>query len=268
MRSHDRRRNAGQNHEGRSAEVYRRGPMALRGRFIPKRTSDEALLAHSEDVDWLHEDPWRVLRIQSEFVEGFGALAEVGPAISVFGSARIAPGDPAYAQGEEIGRRLVRAGYAVITGGGPGIMEAANRGAKEGGGLSAACNIALPMEQGPNPYQDISLNFRYFFVRKLMLVKYAHAFIIFPGGYGTLDELFEVLTLVQTGKVTEFPVVLYGSEYWDGLLQWLNGTMVPAGCLRSDELRLFKVVDTPEEAAAAVIEPLVEAGVVNRPAAG
>lgn len=248
MRSHDRRRNAGQNHEGRSAEVYRRGPMALRGRFIPKRTSDEALLAHSEDVDWLHEDPWRVLRIQSEFVEGFGALAEVGPAISVFGSARIAPGDPAYAQGEEIGRRLVRAGYAVITGGGPGIMEAANKGAHEAGGVSVGLGIELPFEQGLNDWVDLGVNFRYFFARKTMFVKYSLGFIVLPGGFGTLDELFEALTLVQTGKVRSFPIVLVGRSYWTPLLDWLRDTMLASGAISEPDLELCQLADTPKEA--------------------
>ncbi|HLS48896.1 MAG TPA: TIGR00730 family Rossman fold protein [Actinomycetaceae bacterium] len=222
--------------------------MALRGRFIPQRTSDEVLLEHTEDAHWLHEDPWRVLRIQSEFVEGFGALAEVGPAISVFGSARIAPEEPAYVQGEEIGRRLVRAGYAVITGGGPGIMEAANKGAHEAGGVSVGLGIELPFEQGLNEWVDLGVNFRYFFARKTMFVKYSLGFIVLPGGFGTLDELFEALTLVQTGKVRAFPIVLVGRSYWTPLLDWLRDTMLAAGAISEADLELCQLADTPKEA--------------------
>lgn len=213
-------------------------------------SSDRELLAPpSEASAFKRSDTWRVLRIQGEIVHGFESLADLGPAVTLFGSARLPQDHPHCVGARHTAKLLAEAGLSVITGGGPGVMEAANRGAKEGGGLSVACNISLPMEQGPNPYQDISLNFRYFFVRKLMLVKYAHAFVIFPGGYGTLDELFEVLTLVQTGKVVEFPVVLYGRTYWEGLVDWLHEQVLAAGCIRGDELRLFKVVDAPEEAA-------------------
>src|SRR5690606_39177388 len=175
--------------------------------------------------------PWRVMRIQSEFVEGFGALAELGAAVSVFGSARTKPDHPDYALGEELGAALVDAGYAVITGGGPGIMEAANKGASEAGGVSVGLGIELPFEQGMNQWVDLGVNFRYFFARKTMFVKYALGFIVLPGGFGTMDELWEALTLVQTGKVRSFPIVLVGTGYWGGLLDWVRSTMVPAGVI-------------------------------------
>ena len=181
--------------------------------------------------DFLETDPWRALRILSEFVEGFDALAEVGPAITVFGSARTRPDDPVYELARTIGRRLAEAGYAVITGGGPGTMEAANRGCREGGGLSVGCNIELPHEQGMNAYVDLGVEFRYFFARKTMFVKYADGFVILPGGFGTLDELFEALTLIQTGKIRHFPVVLVGRAYWAGLLDWIRDTLVTRGAV-------------------------------------
>src|SRR5919199_4158964 len=187
----------------------------------PRRTEDERLLER-QDSAFVHTDPWRALRILSEFVEGFEHLATVGRAISVFGSARTPEGHPEYAAARETGRLLAEAGFAVITGGGPGIMEAANRGARDAGGVSIGCNIELPHEQHANPYLDVEVEFRYFFVRKTMFVKYAEGFVIFPGGFGTLDELFEALTLIQTGKLRNFPVVLFGKRYWRGMLRWLR----------------------------------------------
>ena len=198
-------------------------------------------------TDWVHTDPWRVLRIQSEFVEGFGLLAELPRAVSVFGSARTPQDSPHYASGVAIGAALAEAGYAVITGGGPGAMEAANRGASEAGGLSVGLGIELPFEQELNEWVDVGIAFRYFFVRKTMFVKYAQAFVILPGGFGTLDELFEALTLVQTRKVTRFPVVLFGSEYWSGLVDWLRTTMVPAATIKDSDLDLFTVTDDVDE---------------------
>jgi len=234
--------------DGRESDVYRKGPVTLRGDQIPEETSDERLLAKDGDADWVHSDPWRVMRIQSEFVEGFGALAELGPAISVFGSARSKVGSREYELGEEVGRRLVEAGYAVITGGGPGVMEAANKGACEAGGVSVGLGIELPFEQGMNEWVDLGVNFRYFFARKTMFVKYALGFIVLPGGFGTMDELWEALTLVQTGKVRSFPIVLVGSDYWGGLLDWTRRTMVEAGTISAADLDLIQLVDTAEEA--------------------
>src|SRR6202451_1993933 len=202
--------------------VRRQGPVTLRGSQIPATTTDQRLLDRRGPADWVHTDPWRVLRIQAEFVEGFGLLAELGPAVSVFGSARARPGDREYEQAEGIGTGLAEAGYAVITGGGPGVMEAANKGATSAGGVSVGLGIELPMEQGLNEYVEIGLEFRYFFVRKTVFVKYSQAFVVLPGGFGTLDELFEAVTLVQTGKITRFPIVLVGSAYWSGLQTWIN----------------------------------------------
>jgi uncharacterized protein (TIGR00730 family) len=210
-------------------------------------TEDEKLLERRARPAFLETDPWRTLRILSEFVEGFDALAQVGPAITVFGSARTAPGDPTYELARAIGRRLAEAGFAVITGGGPGVMEAANRGCQEGGGLSVGCNIELPHEQGTNAYVDLGVEFRYFFARKVMFVKYADGFVILPGGLGTLDELFESLTLIQTGKVRLFPVVLVGRSYWTGLLDWMRDTMLQAGTIGELDLGLFHVTDDPDE---------------------
>jgi hypothetical protein len=227
---------------------YYRGPVVLRGKNVPSTTTSGRLLQDQEAVDWLHGDPWRVLRIQSEFVEGFGALAELGPAISVFGSARSKPGDADYAAAEEIGSKLVRAGVAVITGGGPGVMEAANKGAAEAGGLSVGLGIELPVEQGINEYANLGLNFRYFFVRKTMFVKYAQGFIVLPGGFGTFDELFESLTLVQTRTITRFPIVLFGHAYWDGLVDWLRHVVVAEGKISEADLDLITVTDDVDEA--------------------
>jgi uncharacterized protein (TIGR00730 family) len=212
------------------------------------RTEDEALFERSARPEFLDSDPWRSLRILSEFVEGFDALAEVGPAVTVFGSARIDEANRYYGQARELGRLLAEAGYAVITGGGPGIMEAANRGCREGGGLSIGCNIELPMEQGLNAYVDMGVEFRYFFVRKVMFVKYADAFVIFPGGYGTLDELFEALTLIQTDKVQDFPVILMGTDYWAGLIDWIRGSVLKEAAIDPDDVDLLRVTDDPGEA--------------------
>jgi len=241
---------------------YRKGPVLLRGDQVPTTTSDQRLLRPDGDTDWLHADPWRVMRIQSEFVEGFGALAEVGPAVSVFGSARTKPDDPFYGLAEEVAAELVKAGYAVITGGGPGIMEAGNKGATEAGGLSVGLGIELPFEQGMNPYVDLGVNFRYFFARKTMFVKYAQGFVILPGGFGTLDETFEALTLVQTHKVTGFPIVLVGSAFWGGMVDWLRGTVADAGMISPKDLDLIKVVDD----AGSAVQHIVERGAELRAA--
>jgi len=215
-----------------------------------QRTEDEKLLAPDRGRPaFLETDTWRALRILSEFVEGFEALAGVGRAVAVFGSARIPEGSPGYELARRVGQELARRGFAVITGGGPGAMEAANRGAHEAGGLSIGCNIELPHEQHANPYVDLSVEFHYFFARKTMFVKYADAFVIMPGGFGTLDELFEALTLIQTGKIRNFPVVLMGHAYWDGLLAWMRDVQLPAGLIAPADLDLLEVIDDPEEAA-------------------
>jgi len=239
------------------------GPVMFRGDQVPATTADQRLLdssPQSRDADWLHADPWRVLRIQSEFVEGFGALAELGPAVSVFGSARTRPDDPAYGLGVRLGRALVQAGYAVITGGGPGAMEAANRGAFETGGVSVGLGIELPFESGLNRYVDLGVNFRYFFTRKTMFVKYAQGFIVLPGGFGTLDELFEALTLVQTQKVTSFPIVLIGCAYWGGLLAWMRDVAVVHGTISPSDLELLHVTDDIDEAVRIVVRGAAAAG--------
>ncbi|RII15830.1 LOG family protein YvdD [Streptomyces sp. YIM 130001] len=224
------------------------GPVVRRRSQIQPGTTDQRLLDTEGDSEWVHTDPWRVMRIQSEFVEGFGALAELPPAISVFGSARTPEGTPEYEAGVEIGKALVEAGFAVITGGGPGAMAAANRGAREAKGTSVGLGIELPFEQGLNEHVDIGVNFRYFFVRKTMFVKYAQGFVVLPGGLGTLDELFEALTLVQTRKVTRFPIVLFGSAYWGGLVDWLRDTVIAQGKAASRDLHLFHVTDDVTEA--------------------
>jgi uncharacterized protein (TIGR00730 family) len=212
------------------------------------RTEDEALLRRPTRPEFLDSDPWRTLRILSEFVEGFDALAAVGPAVSVFGSARTKESHRYYKMARELGAMLAREGYAVITGGGPGIMAAANRGAQEGGGVSVGCNIELPMEQGLNPYVDLGIEFRYFFARKVMFVKYADAFVIFPGGYGTLDELFEALTLIQTKKVKDFPVILMGTEYWTGMIDWIRATLLKEAAITAADVDLLRMTDDPAEA--------------------
>ncbi|PID53413.1 MAG: TIGR00730 family Rossman fold protein [Micrococcales bacterium] len=212
------------------------------------------MLQEQESPEWLHRDPWRVLRIQAEFVEGFGALAEVGPAISVFGSARTAPNEPAYADAVRIGELLVQAGYAVLTGGGPGIMEAANKGAHQAGGLSVGLGIELPHEQVMNDHVDLGINFRYFFARKTMFLKYSRGFIVMPGGFGTLDELFEALTLTQTRKVTSFPLVLVGREYWGGLLDWITEQLVGRGTISGSDIDLIHLTDSPVDAVRYVVD--------------
>jgi len=209
--------------------------------------ADEYAFERALHFDFTITDPWRVLRIMSEFVYGFDALAHVPPCVTIFGSARTSPDDPSYAAAVETARSLAKAGFGIITGGGPGIMEAANKGAQEGGNLSIGCNIELPFEQAPNPYLDISLDFRYFFVRKTMFVKYSNAFIIFPGGFGTMDELFEALTLIQTKKVSNFPVILYGSKYWEGLLNWIRVTMLEEEKVSGDDVALLRISDDPQE---------------------
>jgi len=225
-------------------------PSTRRGRVTTTRatdTTEDSALLQRRDASFIDADPWRVLRILSEFVEGFDALAAIPPAISVFGSARIGRENPLYEQARQVGEELARAGLAVITGGGPGVMEAANRGCRDGGGLSIGCNIELPFEQDMNDYVDLGIDFRYFFVRKTMFVKYAEGFVVFPGGYGTLDELFEALTLIQTGKVSHFPVALFGSKYWAGLLRWLEDPVLSEGNIAPKDVELFKVCDDAEE---------------------
>ncbi|MFF8402375.1 MULTISPECIES: TIGR00730 family Rossman fold protein [unclassified Streptomyces] len=233
-------------------DEQRLGPVLRRRGQVTASTTDQRLLDAGGPSDWVHTDPWRVLRIQSEFIEGFGTLAELPPAISVFGSARTPVDSAEYDAGVRLGRGLAEAGWAVITGGGPGAMEAANRGACEAGGTSVGLGIELPFEQGLNSYVDIGLNFRYFFVRKMMFVKYAQGFVVLPGGLGTLDELFEALTLVQTQKVTRFPIVLFGSEYWGGLVSWLRDTVIAQGKAAEKDLLLFHVTDDVQEAVALV----------------
>jgi len=227
----------------------RQGPATLRGRHIPKTTTDQRLLDRRGPADWVHTDPWRVMRITAEFVEGFGLLAELGPAVSVFGSARVRPGSADYERAEQIGAELARAGYAVITGGGPGVMEAANKGAMSANGVSVGLGIELPLEMGLNDYVDIGIEFRYFFVRKTIFVKYSQAFVFLPGGFGTLDELFEALTLVQTGKITKFPIVLVGSKYWAGLLSWITDSLLAEEKISAADPELLHVADDPVEVA-------------------
>ncbi len=229
-----------------------KGPVLQRRGQVDGVTTDQRLLDSRGPTDWVHTDPWRVQRITAEFVEGFGALAELGPAVAVFGSARTSEHDPAYAQGEQVGRALAEAGFAVITGGGPGVMEAANKGASQAGGTSVGLGIELPFETGLNDWVDLGIDFRYFFARKTMFVKYSQGFVVLPGGLGTLDELFEALTLVQTGKVTAFPVVLLGTSYWSGLLDWLSSTVVTGGKMSRADLDQLVVTDDVDEAVALV----------------
>ncbi|MEU5548736.1 MULTISPECIES: TIGR00730 family Rossman fold protein [unclassified Micromonospora] len=232
-----------------------RGAVTLRRQAITTSTADQGLLDSRTRADWKTKDAWRALRILSEFVEGFDTLADLPPAVSVFGSARSKPDSPECQLAEALGAALARAGYAVITGGGPGVMEAANRGASEAGGHSVGLGIELPFEQGINEWVDLAIDFRYFFARKTMFVKYAQAFVVLPGGFGTMDELFEALTLVQTGKVTRFPVVLMGAEYWQGLLDWLRDTMAAEGKIGPVDLELICVTDD----VAAAVRHIVEA---------
>ncbi len=217
------------------------------GRALPGTTQDEQLLESPRPDEFTHTDPWRVFRIMGEFVEGFDELATLSRGIAIFGSARTQPDDPDYKAAQETGALLAAQGFAVITGGGPGIMEAANRGAFDAGGLSIGCNIELPFEQKPNPYQTLSLTFKYFFVRKMMFVKYSLAFVIFPGGFGTFDELFEALTLIQTHKIRNFPIVLYGSQYWSGLLDWVRAVVLPGGKISDHDMDIFHITDSPAE---------------------
>ncbi len=230
-----------------------------RGLLRPPERYEQAVL----DAD----DALRLVRIQEEFLRGFRKLAGLGPAVTLFGSARLPQDHPDCVAAYEVAYRLGKEGLAIVTGGGPGIMEAANRGAKEAGTISVAANIQLPFESTPNPYQDISLTFRYFFIRKVMLVKYARAFIIFPGGFGTLDELFEVLTLIQTEKVSPMPILLYRSSYWQDLVKWINAQLLAERCISPKDLDLFRIVDSVDEAVEGVIQPLTADGTLPVPPA-
>lgn len=237
----------GMTHSDRRPERHR-GPVTLRREAATTGTADQALLDSAGRPDWKVRDSWRTLRILSEFVEGFDTLSDLPPAVSVFGSARIKNGSPECDMAQSLGAALARAGYAVITGGGPGVMEAANRGCTEAGGLSIGLGIELPFEQGINEWVDVGIDFRYFFVRKTMFVKYAQAFVVLPGGFGTMDELFEAMTLVQTGKVTRFPVVLMGTQYWSGLISWIRETMLANAMIGPEDMDIFYVTDDVNEA--------------------
>ena len=228
--------------------TYHRGPVILRGQMIPSDNTTANLLKPDQDTDWLHMDPWRVLRIQSEFVDGFGALAELGPAVSIFGSARTQRTESDYKAARRMGSQIAKRNIAVITGGGLGIMEAANRGAALAGGKSVGLGIELPFEQGLNQWVNLGMSFRYFFVRKTMFVKYSSGVIVCPGGFGTLDEMFELLTLVQTHKVANVPVVLYGKDYWQGLFDWLDGPVAERGMISKIDPKLVTVTDDADEA--------------------
>lgn len=252
--------------EGPPAPVRQSGPVTLRGRVIPKLTEDQRLLDSRARQEWKTRDAWRALRIMSEFVEGFETLSELPPAVSVFGSARSKPDSRECLLAYEVGASLAAAGYAVITGGGPGVMEAVNRGAAEAGGLSVGLGIELPFEQKLNEWCEIAIDFRYFFARKTMFVKYAQAFVVLPGGFGTLDELFESLTLVQTHKVTRFPIVLMGQSYWNGLVTWLRDTMQAEGKIGPEDLDLIYVTD--DVAAAVAHIRAAEQGNSPPPASG
>jgi uncharacterized protein (TIGR00730 family) len=225
-------------------------------RNIPVTEDEKLLQTGSRPDDFTRTDPWRVLRIMGEFIEGFDTLAGIERGVAVFGSARTGPDDPMYGSAVEVARLLADAGFAIITGAGPGIMEAANKGAQLGGGRSIGCNIELPFEQGANPYVDTLINFRYFFVRKTMFIKYSSAFVIFPGGFGTLDEAFEALTLIQTGKIYQFPVILFGSHYWAGLLRWLRSRVLWERKISPGDMDLILLTDDPKEAASAVVTAL------------
>ena len=231
------------------------GPVLRRGRQVRSSTTDQRLLDGRGPSDWVHTDPWRVLRIQSEFVEGFGMLAELGKAITVFGSARTKPDEPYYRLAQELGRQLSEAGFAVITGGGPGIMEAANKGCHEAGGTSVGLGIELPFEQSMNDWVDLGMVFRYFFARKTCFLKYSIGYVAMPGGYGTLDEIFEAVTMIQTGKITSFPLVLFGTDYWTPMLDWISGTILADGKISPEDIDLFHVTDDVEEAVAIIKAP-------------
>lgn len=230
----------------------REGPLTEDERLLQSTPVGTPYLATRRDR--VSKDSWRMFRIMGEFVEGFDALSDLGPAVSFFGSARVSDDHPMYQKCVETARLIGEAGFNVITGGGPGMMQAANQGAHEAGVVSVGCNIELPFEQHVNPYVDLEIDFRYFFVRKTMFVKYAQAFVIFPGGYGTLDELFESLTLIQTGKVRDFPVVLVGTEYWSGLMEWLRSTVAAQGMVGPDGLDLLFCTDSPQEVADYVVQ--------------
>jgi uncharacterized protein (TIGR00730 family) len=247
--------------ERRRGRIVMRGDAGDRIGKPAMTTEDEKLLERrpAGRPDFVDSDPWRALRILSEFVEGFDALASVGPAVTIFGSARVPPDSPDYELARGIARRLAERGFAIITGGGPGIMEAANRGCREGGGLSIGCNIELPHEQGLNPDVDLGIEFKYLFARKTMFVKYADAFVIMPGGFGTLDELFESLTLIQTGKIRDFPVVLVGTRYWQGLIDWMRETQLKAGAITDADIGLLKLTDDPDEVRDLIVEYVARA---------
>lgn len=246
----------------RFAKPAQRDPVMSRAARLRERTQDEKLLEGAPAVaaPFTDTDPWRVLRITGEFVEGFDTLAQLGPAVTIFGSARTKPDHPHYEAARQTAKLLAEAGLVIITGGGPGIMEACNRGAQEGGGVSVGLGVELPFEQGQNQYVEIAVNFHYFFVRKTMFVKYAQAFVIFPGGFGTLDEFFESLTLIQTGKVRGFPVILFGSDYWRGLLDWLRNTMLVEGKISAPDLGLITVSDSPQEVYDLIRTAMIEGG--------
>jgi len=235
-------------------QTLRQGPVLRRGHAVSSGTTDQRLLDSHGDTAWVHEDPWRVMRIQSEFVNGFGALADLGPAFSIFGSARTPKDHREYAQAKQLANKLSHLGYNVITGGGPGIMEAANSGAFEGPGISVGLGIELPFEQSMNEYVELGIDFRYFFARKTMFIKYAQGFVVFPGGFGTFDELFEALTLVQTQKVTSFPVVLMGVDYWSPLIEWLKNTVARDGKIALSDLNFIHVSDDVDEVVTILIE--------------
>jgi len=230
-----------------------KGPIIQRRDQVDTGTTDQRLLDSRGAGDWVHTDPWRVLRMQAELVEGFGALAELGPAVAVFGSARLPADSPWCASAETLGRRLVEEGFAVITGGGPGAMEAANKGACEAGGVSVGLGIELPWESGLNDWVDVGVNCRYFFARKTMFVKYSQGFAVLPGGLGTLDEMFEAATLAQTGKVTSFPIVLIGTAYWQGLVDWMRDTQLAEGTIRQEDIDRLVLTDDVEEAVALMV---------------
>jgi uncharacterized protein (TIGR00730 family) len=239
---------------GRASGATRIVDDAIRSYALPVTEDEKLLQGKGDDADFTRTDPWRVMRIMGEFIEGFDNLASVRKGVSIFGSARTHPDDPQYQAAEETARLLAEAGFAIITGAGPGIMEAANRGARQAGGRSVGCNIELPFEQGANPYVDTLINFRYFFVRKTMFIKYSNAFIIFPGGFGTLDEAFEALTLIQTGKIYQFPVIMFGRHYWAGLIRWLQSRALGEGKISPGDMDLLLLTDDPREACAAVVE--------------
>lgn len=244
-----------QGQDSRRAGATRLVDETIRNVYVAPITEDEKLLQFPgpSTADFTRTDPWRVLRIMGEFIEGFDTLAWVQKAVTVFGSARIGPDDPQYGKAEQVAGLLARAGFAIITGAGPGIMEAANKGARLAGGRSIGCNIELPFEQGTNPYVDTAINFRYFMVRKTMFIKYSTAFLIFPGGFGTLDEMFDALTLIQTGKIYQFPVILFGRHYWAGLIRWLQARVLGEGKISRGDIDLMLLTDDPEEAARVVV---------------